>query len=421
MMLCRKVKNLASYLWYVLTLEPFQLGCTIVDFAILVVSICRWQDVVERKSLIVVILTVFANFIWQIYNVYGHFRFLENENPGQELASLLNQGGKGKNFSLIEVDEKLLDKENPFQYTMDPVLGVLTCDAVDQLLSEPSISLVLTNSKHKKTLTYIRQYRESLLKFLNQKWHEVNCKCGFFTNDRKICFASEPYTDNGVLKWRITSGYYYHGYLTNFIFSKYIAGSHFVLYPPMNMGGKMKIRSFSESDYADHIGVSTILCTNDGWALLFYQASNAGYNANYCMPSGSGSLDYADYKRGDSLNDMVIKGAERELMEESSMNKVMRKLKKEGVTFSTSILCFYRDMERGGKPEFCCVTRVNKSCEQMNDFIQANDQELAKGKCEWIRIDKKEEWDKVLTNASLALKMNCKALIKDVQLNTHKS
>ena len=416
MMLCRKVKNFASYLWYVLTLEPFQLICTIVDIAILTVSICRWQDVVEKKSLLLILLGLFANFVWQIYNVYGHFRFLKNENPGQELASLLKNGNRGKSFESIEVDSKLLDKENPFEYVMDPELGVLTCNAINQLFSEPnsSIALEMTKNKRKRTRTYIRQYRESLLRFLNQKWHEVNCKCGFFTNDKKICFASEPFVDNGVRKWRISRGYYYHGYLTNFLFSKYIAGSHYVLYPPMNMGGKMRISSFSESDFSDHIGVSTLLCTNDGWVLVFYQASNASYNANFCMPSGSGSLNYADYRKGDSLTDMVIRGAERELMEESSMKKANKRLKKEGVTLSTSVLSFYRDMERGGKPEFCCITQVNKSSEQMKDCIQANDQELAKGKSQWIRLNRKEEWKTVLTNASLALKMNYRSLTTDI-------
>ena len=71
-------------------------------------------------------------------------------------------------------------------------------------------------------------------------------------------------------------------------------------------------------------------------------------------------------------------------------------------------------MERGGKPEFCCITQVNKSSEQMKDCIQANDQELAKGKSQWIRLNRKEEWKTVLTNASLALKMNYRSLTTDI-------
>lgn len=73
------------------------------------------------------------------------------------------------------------------------------------------------------------------------------------------------------------------------------------------------IRSLGDSDFSDHIGVSTLLYTKDGYIFVFRQAGNAGYNANYYMPTGSGSMDYADFKEGEDLRQMIIRGAEREL------------------------------------------------------------------------------------------------------------
>lgn len=368
---------------------------------------------VQEPTVLLVVTGVLINFVWQIFNVYGHFKFLKNENPGLELTSLLSTEGKDKNFSSIAVDDDLLDSRNAFHYSKDMVNGVLTNEAIDQLLLDPnaSIELVFGNNKKEKTDTYISQFRETLLKFLNHKWHDVNCKGGTFTNDKKVCFASELFLDEGKLKWRITKGCYYHGYLTNFIFSKYISGSHYMLYPPMNMGGKMEIKSLSDSDLSDHIGVSTLLCTEDDWALVFYQSGNASYNAHNCMPSGSGSLDFADYKKGDTLSEMVVKGAERELMEETTMNRFKKRMKIEGVTISTRVLSYYRDMERGGKPEFCCISRVNKDCEQMKNFILPDEHELEKGRSRWMKLDNDKGWEDLLQDASLALKMNYVAVV----------
>ena len=60
----------------------------------------------------------------------------------------------------------------------------------------------------------------------------------------------------------------------------------------------------------------------------FRQAGNAGYNANYYMPTGSGSMDFADFNEGEDLRQMVIRGAERELAEESSLKKLILNIKR---------------------------------------------------------------------------------------------
>jgi hypothetical protein len=170
------------------------------------------------------------------------------------------------------------------------------------------------------------------------------------------------------------------------------------------------IKSLGDSDFSDHIGVSTLLYTCDGYIFVFRQAGNAGYNANYFMPTGSGSMDYADFKEGEDLREMIIRGAERELAEESSLKKLMGN-EVFASHLHTTVIGYYRDMERGGKPEFCCVSRIKKTKEDVREYIRTSDKEIAKNSQEPLLLTDKEKWrNKILPEASLSLKMNYKFL-----------
>jgi hypothetical protein len=70
-------------------------------------------------------------------------------------------------------------------------------------------------------------------------------------------------------------------------------------------------------------------------------------NGDRMAPSGSGSTDWADYARKDTYGDMVIKTMERELREECSLSTKIK------------MQTHARLLERGGKPDFFGVTRVD--------------------------------------------------------------
>ena len=256
----RTIKNFVSYLWYVLSLDWFQFVSAVVDVFILVWSFFNWREVAFQPSLLLVFFGVFINFIWQIFNVAGHFSFLKEEDPRDPLMSMLKKGKDSKkDFSLIRADNELFLLKYP--YETDYELGVLENSSVDNLLRNPEIRInpVLSETKRKETKTYVKQYKETLLKFLNHRWYEI-CKLGgIFTNDKKICLASEIFPDkDGTYKWRVTKGNYYCGYLTNFIYTQYVGGSHYKLFPPVNMNTD-PIKTLGDSDFSDHIGVSTLI------------------------------------------------------------------------------------------------------------------------------------------------------------------
>ena len=128
------------------------------------------------------------------------------------------------------MDNELFLQKCPYEINKE--WGVLENPSVDSLLRNPEIMInpILSETKQKETKTYVKQYKETLLKFLNHRWYEISKLGGLFTNDEKICLASEIFPDkDGTYKWRVTKGYYYHGYLTNFIYTQYVGGQHYKL------------------------------------------------------------------------------------------------------------------------------------------------------------------------------------------------
>lgn len=143
---------------------------------------------------------------------------------------------------------------------------------------------------------------------------------------------------------------------------------------------------------------------------MFRQAGSAGYNASRFMPTGSGSLDYADFHEKEDLRQMIVRGAERELAEESSLRKMLGD-EAFAKKVNTTVIGYYRDMERGGKPEFCCVSRIDMIMEEVSQNICTSDKEIAKRTDTAFELGDKKKWtDEILPEASLSLKMNYKFL-----------
>ena len=410
------IKNALSYLWYVFSLDWFQLVSTIIDVFVLVWSVVNWREIVLQPSFLLLFVGVLVNFVWQIFNVSQHFKFLVREDPKKSLMSLLEDENKKKDFTRIKVKEELARLRMP--YSVSSTNEVLENQAISALLrdTDKPIIPVLSKTKEKETRMYVRQYKETLLKFLNQKWYDISKNRGQFTNDKKVCLGSEIFVDGGTYKWRIAKGCYYNGYLTNTLFSQYVGGNHYVLYPPMNVNNTA-IGALGSSDFSDHIGVSTLLYNTDGYVVVFQQAGNAGQYANRYMPSGSGSLDFSDYHSGEDVRSMIIRGAERELGEESLLTKHLsvKSRNKEGIRIETKVLSFYRDLERGGKPEFCCVSMVNKEKDYIMEYISADTKELANDKL-WVELADEKAWQALIPKASLSLRMNYQALINSLKV-----
>jgi hypothetical protein len=101
----------------------------------------------------------------------------------------------------------------------------------------------------------------------------------------------------------------------------------------------------AQSECSNHVGISTLALTSDGFLVTTVQAAGSAQYARRVAPSGSGSADLDDVHRGDTLRDFVVRAMERELKEECGLTPDLSGLR-------TTVLGYARLVERGGKPEF---------------------------------------------------------------------
>ncbi|HEY3953949.1 MAG TPA: hypothetical protein VGM53_11270 [Streptosporangiaceae bacterium] len=127
-------------------------------------------------------------------------------------------------------------------------------------------------------------------------------------------------------------------------------------------GGRLV--TLAASRVANIIGVSTLAFTSDDLLLMVPQSKNNVASRRLYAPSGSGSLDPADWQAagdGACLQDILVRGMERELCEETGISP--------DDVGQTQVVGFGRWLERGAKPEFFAVTRLK---------IRASDVKTAK-------------------------------------------
>ncbi|RLP87691.1 hypothetical protein EAD89_18525 [Micromonospora sp. BL4] len=123
---------------------------------------------------------------------------------------------------------------------------------------------------------------------------------------------------------------------------------------------RRRLRGFADSRLANVVGVSTLAFTIDGRLLLVAQTRDNVGSPGLIAPSGSGSLEPQDASatpNAPSLQEVVIGGALRELREECHLepNEIAE----------STVLGFGRWMSRGGIPEFCTVTLLKVTAEQV--------------------------------------------------------
>jgi 8-oxo-dGTP pyrophosphatase MutT (NUDIX family) len=113
------------------------------------------------------------------------------------------------------------------------------------------------------------------------------------------------------------------------------------------------LRAIGESMLADCVGISTLAVTADSALVMVRQTSHNVASALLLAPAGSGSLDPRDlgHDHAEALQDIVRRGMERELYEETGIRPDEIR--------GTRVTGFARWMERGAKPEFFGLTELS--------------------------------------------------------------
>lgn len=358
----KKIQNFIAYLRFITKYGRIPFGAIIIDTAILFIAIHNREEVMdmENKGFLVIFILFFITYIWQLWNLISHFKFLKSEAFTDEESIVSREEIPTRYSESVKSLYKNVDHEQ--------LSFFIESDEYNQILrdSTPIAIQQQTEGKTKemRVNAYLSNHFNDLFPFLNNKWRK-----GSFFNEEKLCMASEfLHTADGYMV-ELGKGSYYKSYLTNAIYNvKLVKPDQSDFIRPFCSAQTDEVELLQDSTMGDHIGVSTILITSDDYVILLYQNKDAAFNKQSYIASGSGSVDWADYQESyRDLRECIIGAAERELREE-----MFHKVSAEKIPhFTTRVVSFYRDMRRGGKPEFCCETRVNEELTQLK-YISPN-------------------------------------------------
>lgn len=128
--------------------------------------------------------------------------------------------------------------------------------------------------------------------------------------------------------------------------------------------------TYNNSYLANHIGVNTLAITNDNYLIVNVQGSASDISPNKLINSGSGSLTFRDFKKmkKGSLKDVLIYGAERELIEECGL--------KNNTPIKSNLIGFMKILKFGGKPDYFAASKIDLNHFEVEERIFNHSKEI---------------------------------------------
>jgi len=155
-----------------------------------------------------------------------------------------------------------------------------------------------------------------------------------------------------------------------------------------NSRGEM--RRFQNSRLANTVGVSTLAFTKDGKLLLVCQTVDVAGSPGLIAPSGSGALEPRDMSGAVSstLQEIVLAGAHRELREECNIVE-------SDIEEGAEVIGFGRWVSRGAMPEFCAVTLLTKSADEILKKRVRRGERIYVGDVMAVRLPAIDDWSAI--------------------------
>ena len=263
-----KIRNRLDFIHYGQRIGYINIVAIVIDLAILLYSAIDYQTLMQTGNLFLFLFLVFTTLIWQTICFVKDFYAYTHKTEYYNLQDIYRHKTPEAADELDEI------------YTAAPIAFPGTVlrhsDNIDRLLqADRPIHAILCTDKEKRVLKYIKNYRDILLPFLNGKWHEMKNRNGSFYNERKLCMASEFGESGGEWYVRVCKGCYYNSYLTNVIYAKKLSHqSGWGMTPPANIAN-YPVRRLEKSVMSDHIGISTLAVTTDGYVIILHQNDKA--------------------------------------------------------------------------------------------------------------------------------------------------
>lgn len=203
--------------------------------------------------------------------------------------------------------------------------------------------------------------REFCLSVLTQRFSQSFGR-QLFVNEPKFCLSSE--LDPGAEAASFHSGGYFVSFCTNEACTTTLPdetgrtdGQHGGPLFPVHFDGSgiPRLDDLEVAGVNNHVGISTLAITSDSYFVVWQQGQLNVQDPGKIVATGSGSADYSDVDVS-SLRSSIVRAMHRELKEEALRHDT--RLTKTEV-HSTELLGFFRWLDRGGKPEFVGLTRLN--------------------------------------------------------------
>ncbi|MBR5793219.1 MAG: hypothetical protein IKY28_00960 [Anaerotignum sp.] len=234
----------------------------------------------------------------------------------------------------------------------------------------------------------------------------MNNKSTLF-NGTLLRLAQELYLDRNSVYLQKT--HYFDSQCTNeIVYKKYrSANQMFFVFDGAELFVKKEENSsilfdLDESPCSNQIGVSTLAITNDNYVVIGRQSITSKANSGRYAPSGSGSSEFTDIQGCTTLNEVLIKGMERELIEELNFPT--------NTSLHTILLGYVRLLERGGKPDFFGITYIDASKKELENLeIRLMERDL-QDKFEFLPFDDIE-------NLPVVLREFCKTYICEKRIS----
>jgi len=304
-------------------------------------------------------VVIVLNLLWSLYDDFLAEVF---ENRGVRL---------GINPSLDIVDELVFDEQDEKSVEVGVQRACFRPDVNSMLIRETGLRIEEDENVPKDITKFIRKHREDLFAFLRKRYKESNSEHKMFFNEKKLCLTyslqGNMTSEKSVAK--IHKGCYYDTFLTNICSTKKLENNteNIVLYDGKlhypHAGKKLKPLEISHMN--NEIGISTIAFTNDNNIVIWESNERAQIQGHQLVPSGSGSADWKDREGKKTLSEVICYSMERELKEECSLLQYAESQEKK--ISETRIIGYWRWLNKGGKPEFCGVTKLDCGITQIHE------------------------------------------------------
>lgn len=361
-----RFRNIVSLLAYGVRLGVVNMLFFVINAILLIYAISDFDKIVAN-NLVVLICLIFANIVWQVVSLL------------YDIVILFYPTGHYLDKNIVEYNLSA-EVESKYRILDDSKYNIhiiYSPTANNLMISGKPISIIKTNYHRKKVFNYIFQNQGLLLLFLKAKWHSMGS--GAFFNESKLCQASEFDNYNDNISVRVCKGCYYNSFVTNDIYLlKLRHQDGMTLYPPLS-SRIVAIEEYENSMFSNHIGISLLAITTDGYMIILQHNNKSAISTNMYAPSASGSVDYIDWKQGSDVDfrEVLIRAAHRELCEETGFKK--------DLIIDTKIIGAYRNVARGGKPEYCGIANINIRKIDAKELFKAESKEVL-NKVEPIKV-----------------------------------